>query len=222
MKKFYASIFLMTLITIYSSLSAAGEQKFSVDDPAGRNTVTFKSEAPLEDIVGTSNKITGYIVFNPDNPGEGGFAELSVPVSSLKTGIPLRDEHMQSAGWLDAGSYPEITLKLNKVLDARVLKETDSSRTFNVTVSGELNLHGVSKPVEMEARLSYLAESEKTKTRLPGNLLAVRTGFDVKLADHNITGPEGMEVIGAKVGEVISIEVSLVAGSVNPEKSEGN
>ena len=216
MKKFYASIFLMTLIAFYSSLSAAGIQRFNVDDPAGRNTVTFKSEAPLEDIVGTTNKISGHIMFNPDNPGEGGFAELTVPVSSLNTGIPLRDEHLQSAGWLDAGAYPEIKLKLNKVVDSRILKETDSSKTFTVNVSGELNLHGVSRPVQMEARLSYLVENEKTKTRLPGNLLAVRTGFDVRLSDHNITGPEGMEIIGAKVGEVIRIEVSLVAGSVNP------
>jgi len=38
---------------------------FHIDDPMSRNSVTFKSTAPLEDIVGTSNEITGYIQFNP-------------------------------------------------------------------------------------------------------------------------------------------------------------
>ena len=75
---------------------------FVVNDPAGRNKVTFRSKAPLEDIVGTSNQITGYLVFDPNNPQQGGRGELTVPVASINTGIPLRDEHLQSADWLDA------------------------------------------------------------------------------------------------------------------------
>jgi len=208
-------ILFVTMLLISPLAAAGGEQKFVVDDPAGRNSVTFKSEAPLEDIVGTSNQITGHIIFNPENPGEKGSAEFTVPISSLNTGIPLRDEHMRSEDWLDAGSYPDIKLNLDRVLEAKLVRETASGKTFEARVAGEIDLHGVTRPVEVESRLSYLPESEKTKTRLAGNLLAVRAEFEVRLADHGITGPQGMEIIGAKVGEVITIEVSLVAGTVD-------
>ena len=123
---------------------------------------------------------------------------------------------MRSEDWLNAAAHPDIKLTLDKVLEAKLVKETAAGKTFDARVSGNLDLHGVTRPVEVSARLSYLPESEKTKTRLPGNLLAVRAEFEVPLADHGITGPQGREIIGAKVGEVITIEVSLVAGSTEP------
>ena len=67
MKKIQTIIVVLTLIVISASAFAEG-YKFYIDDPMNRNTITFKSEAPLEDIVGTSNQITGYINFDPDNP----------------------------------------------------------------------------------------------------------------------------------------------------------
>ena len=223
MKSSLRMYLLLLFISSGTLLSAAGgEQKFIVEDPANRNTVTFKSEAPLEDIIGTSNQLTGYVNFNPENPAENGYAEFTVPVTSLKTGIPLRDEHMASAGWLDAAAFPEIKLKLDKVTGAELVKETDSAKTFDLDVAGELTLHGVTRPVAMSARVSYLPESEKTRTRLPGNLLAVRTSFQVNLADFKITGPEGSSTIGAKVSETLEIEVSLFASTITPAQASKN
>ncbi len=221
MKIFARTLLLVILINV-PVLAAGGGQRFIAEDPANRNTVTFKSEAPLEDIIGTTNQVTGYVNFNPDKPLENGFAEFTVPVNSLSTGIPLRDEHMRSAGWLNAEANPDIKLILNKVSKAELVKQTDSSKTFDLTVSGELTLHGITRPIKMEARISYLEESERTRTRLPGNLLAIRAGFPVKLADFNITGPEGMAVIGVKVSEILEIEVNLFASTITPAQAKNN
>ena len=194
--------------------------KFYVEDPMNRNTITFKSEAPLEDIIGTSNKITGYINFNPENPQENSFADFNVPVSSLNTGIPMRDEHLHSPGWLDAGAYPDINLKINKVKKTKLLKETDNSRTFELTVVGDFTLHGITREIDIPARITFLKESDMTRMRLPGNLLAIRADFAVPLADYNITGPEGMPIIGAKVGEEIKISVNLMGSTVLPSLAQ--
>jgi len=219
MRKATLTLIAVALISGAAPLAAQELQKFLVDDPAGRNTITFESEAPLEDIVGTTNQVTGYVTFNPDNPEQNGKAEFTVPVSSINTGIPLRDEHMRSAGWLNAESYPNIKLVIDTVESAELVKETEASRTYDLVLSGEFSLHGFTRPVEMEARVTYLPESERTRTRLPGNLLAIRTEFDVTLADFGITGPAGMEVIGAKVSETVEIEVSLFASTVLPEQA---
>jgi len=188
---------------------------FHVNDPTGRNAVTFKSEAPLEDIVGTTNQITGKIVFDPQHPEAGGYAELMVSSSALNTGIPLRDEHLRGADWLDAGKYPQITLKISKVENVREVQSSSTSATYELDAHGELTLRGKTKTVSFPARITYLKETEATKQRLPGDLLAARASFEVGLADFGIRGPKGMDLVGSKVGATIQIDVSLMGSTAS-------
>lgn len=188
-------------------------QVFSVEDPMGRNTVTFKSTAPLEDIVGTSNQITGQLIFDPNNPKAGGHGELVVPVKTLNTGIPLRDEHLAGADWLNAEKNPNIEFRITEVKNVKEVKTTKDAKTFEVTAVGDFSLNGKTKRISVPARITYLKESEATKQRLPGDLLAARTTFEVALADFGITGPKGMNLIGSKVGEKVEVDLSLVASS---------
>lgn len=232
MKTLKNSIIGLTLVLVFISVSfgqsnpgnpcggknmkSMGEhngQVFSVEDPMGRNSVTFKSTAPLEDIVGTSNQITGQLVFDPNNPNAGGYGELLVPVKTLKTGIPLRDEHLAGADWLNADKNPNIEFKIREVKNVKEVKSTKDAKTFEVTAVGDFSLNGKTKQISVPARITYLKESESTKQRLPGDLLAARTTFEVALADFGITGPKGMNLIGSKVGEKVEIDLSLVASA---------
>ncbi|MBD3257281.1 hypothetical protein GF377_02520 [candidate division GN15 bacterium] len=187
---------------------------FHVDDPMKRNSVTFKSTAPLEDIVGTSNQITGYLSFNPFQPKKGGHGKLIVPVTSLNTGIPLRDEHLAGADWLNAERNGDIVFEITDVEDIGVVTSSSGAKTFDVTAVGDFSLNGVTKRLSVPARVTWLKESENTQSRLPGDLLAVRASFDVTLADYGITGPKGMDLIGNKVGQSVEVVLSLVGSSV--------
>ena len=89
--------------------------------------------------------------------------------------------------------------------------------TYDLTIIGDFSLHGMTRKIEFPGRITYLKESEATQQRLPGNLLAARAAFEVKLKDYGVTGPEGMNIIGSKVGETLSIEVSLMGNSQEPE-----
>jgi hypothetical protein len=51
---------------------------FQFNDQMGHNTVTFKSQAPLEDIIGATNQISGHIAFDPQHPEKGGHGEFTV------------------------------------------------------------------------------------------------------------------------------------------------
>ena len=192
---------------------------FHVNDPMSRNTVTFTSEAPLEDIIGTTNQITGYVVFNPENPTKGGHGKLIVPVGSLKTGIPLRDEHLLSGDWLAAKEYPDIVFDIEKVTDVKVVKKTKEFATYELHLSGPLTLHGKTRTVQVPAVITYMAESDKTRQKMEGDLLAGRASFEVGLKDFGVTGFDG--VVGSKVSESIQIDVRFVAtnkgaGAENP------
>jgi len=192
---------------------------FHVADPMRRNTVTFTSRAPLEDIVGTSNAITGYLVFDPRNPDQGVRGALRVPVKSLDTGIPLRDRHLQGRQWLDANAHPDITFLAGETSSVRKVKEGDGFQTYDVTVTGSLTVHGVARRTTVKARLVYLQESKQTRQKMAGNLLAARATLEVPLAAHKVTGFEG--VIGSKVDAKIQVDVSLFATDSSPN-SAGN
>lgn len=221
------SLFVVVAVLSVASLAVAQKNPcnpcakegtvFNVNDPKNRNAVTMTSEAPLEDIVGTSNKITGYIIFDPSDPDKGGEAKLSVPVASINTGIPLRDEHLQGAAWLDAGAHPDITLEVTRVKSIEKVKTDETSATFNMKVAGYLSIKGIRKPIEFEARVTYLRETERTKSKMPGDLLAARATFDVTLADYDITGPRGAGLIGSKVGETVQVAVSVMGTNASME-----
>ncbi len=189
---------------------------FYIADAMGRNQVTFTSEAPLEDIVGTTNQIVGYLVFDPDNPRNGVRGFFKVPVKSLDTGIPLRDEHLQSKMWLDAARYPDIIFTVESGTKVYRIKDTRDYQTYTMTLSGTFSIHGQTRHVSVPARITFMRESDKTRMKMPGNLLGVRADISLGLATFNITGPESMDLIGSKVGETVHIEVSAFASDITP------
>ncbi len=81
---------------------------------------------------------------------------------------------------------------------------------------GPFTIHGVTREVEVPARLTFLRESDKTRMKMPGNLLGVRAEFEVVLADFGIMGPAGMDLIGSRVGETVTLEVSVFASDKKP------
>jgi polyisoprenoid-binding protein YceI len=185
-------------------VNANGVQTFDFNDDEGRNQVSFFSETPLEDIEGISNDVNGSITFDVSD-----FktlkGKLSVPVSSIRTGIEMRDGHLQSTGWLDAGSYPDITFEITEVSDVR--SAADNKLTAKVT--GNFQVHGVTKEVTADASVTYLDESEQTRKRAPGDLLGVQTKFNIKLSDYNISN----KLIGQKVAENVEVTVNIVGSN---------
>lgn len=215
-----AALALSSAVPAVSADSAASQTMtgttFHVQDPTGRNAITFKSLAPLEDIVGTTSQITGHIMFDPAHPDKGVHAQFAVPVSSLNTGIPLRNEHLRGADWLNAETYPDIGLVIDTIKKIETAKSSDSSITFDAVVSGTFTLKGKSAPVAFPARVTWLKETEMTQKRLPGDLLAVRAEFEIALSDYDVTGPKGMGIVGSKVGETITIEVNIMGNTAAP------
>ena len=232
MKMLRTPILVFMALLITSSLAFAQDnpcnpcgmkgKTFHLDDPMGRNTVTFKSEAPLEDIIGSTNKVSGYLSFDPKNPTGGGHGKIIVSAATFNTGIPLRNEHLRTEPWLNAEKYPEITLAITKIHHVKEVKSGKGSATYEVSVDADLTFKGKTKAISFPARITYLQESEMTKTKMDGDLLAVRGEFEVALADFGITGPPGMNLVGSKVGETITIGISVIGSTVAPAMAKGN
>jgi polyisoprenoid-binding protein YceI len=186
-------------------IKASGSQTFNFEDKSGRNQVTFFSETPLEDINGTANGIGGSVSFDVANFAKTLNGKLTVQVTSMNTGIELRNRHLQSTNWLDAQKYPEISFEIKSVSDLNQI--ADNKLEFKV--KGNFTLHGVTKEVMANADATYLDENEQTRKRAPGDLLGIRAKFSVNLSDYGVDNA----VIGNKVSEKIEVGVNVVGSN---------
>lgn len=212
-KTMFAVIYLLQFTAVLQSQSAdfkvnaKGIQVYNFADKVGRNQVMFFSTAPLENMTGTASGIQGSVSFDPSNVSKTITGEINVEVKSMMTGISRRDEHMQSENWLDAAKYPTITFKLKELQNVK----TSDSNQIQATAVGDFTLHGITKSIEVPVTLVYMEESEKTKSRAPGDLLQLRTKFTIKLTDYGVGSM--MKIIGSKVGENIDIEMNIVGSN---------
>nr|WP_295928366.1 YceI family protein [uncultured Dyadobacter sp.] len=85
---------------------------------------------------GTFGKMEGRIRFDPAAIGDAHF-EASVDVSSIDTGIELKNKHAKSDKWFDAAKYPFITFQSESVA------RTDTG----FIVHGDLELRGIKKAI---------------------------------------------------------------------------
>lgn len=169
--------------------------------------VTFNSDAQLQDIVGKSNAVVGYAVAGPaDSPARLAGARWRLPVASLATGIPLRDEHLAGEHWLDAARFPAIEFTLEKVEEIVATKSGADFSTFTVTLVGTMELHGVKKAMRVEkAKISFLKASERTASIAPGDLLFVQCAYEVKLSEFGVVNSD----VPGKVSDTIRLDQML-------------
>lgn len=203
-------------LVVPEAQAAAGKVYFVLPGKDGQ--ITFTSDAPFEHIKGTSNRVIGYAIAPTDASQAGALisGEFVLPVASMQTGIPMRDEHLQSEAWLHAEAHPDITFTLKEVKDADIAKQESGFTTWAVTLVGDMTIHGVTRPMSVPARITSMPESEKTRARAKGDLLAIRCEYAVKLSDFGVAvGSPAMD--SGKVSDEIQLDTFLLLSTVSPE-----
>jgi len=74
---------------------------------------------------------------------------VEIDASSLSSGVDALDKHLKSADFLDVEKYPTLTFESTKVV-------TTGDNTMDVT--GDLTIHGVTKPVTLQATMTLKGE----------------------------------------------------------------
>lgn len=91
--------------------------------------------------------VTGTIQGNQDSP-EKSSVDVSFPLRSLDTFVPLLNEHLLDSGdWFKADKYPTVSFKSTGIKNA-------DKKTQNFQLLGDLSVNGVTKPVVLEAHLN--------------------------------------------------------------------
>ena len=86
----------------------------------------------------------GTVVYDEAKPANSS-VEVSLPLTNLDTHVSALDEHLKKPDFFDAAKYPVVTFKSTRV-------EPLGGNKFKVT--GDLTVHGVTKPVVLDATLN--------------------------------------------------------------------
>ncbi|EIL93957.1 MULTISPECIES: YceI family protein [Rhodanobacter] len=139
----------------------------------------------------------GTVVFDEQHPAHSS-VEVTLPLAQLDTHVAALDEHLKKPDFLDADKYPVVTFKSTAV-------QPLGGNRFKVT--GNLTVHGVTKPVVLDATLNKIGPHPMSK--------AQSIGFDatasIKRSDF------GVGAYVPNVSDELSIRITT-EGSVPKKK----
>lgn len=145
--------------------------------------IHFKSDAPLEVIQASSDKLLGVIDVQKNT-----FA-YSLPVRSFKGfNTPLQQEHFYE-------NYMHVSQYANATFQGKIIEEVDFSKegTQMVRAKGILDIHGVKQERIIPCELQVFQDH-----------VLVKASFFVPLKDHNISIPK---IVYQKIAEEIFVEI---------------
>lgn len=116
----------------------------------------------------------------------------SADIDSINTGNADRDGHLKSGEFFDAESFPQITFSSTEI-------ETDGE---DLTVRGELTMHGETRPVEFTGELGGVAKDAFGQVRLG---VSVQTTISRK--EFGITWNAALEAGGVMVSDKVKINI---------------
>ncbi len=152
LRKIIAYLFIVLITS-----TALAASTFTLDTV--HSTVIFRiKHVGVSYSYGRFNDVTGTVAFDESNPAATSF-DLSIKAASIDTGNKMRDQHLRGPDFFDAAKYPTIKFKSTKVepLDADTLK-----------VTGDLTLHGVTKPLTLTINRFKCIEHPRLKREVCG------------------------------------------------------
>lgn len=107
--------------------------------------------------------------------------QVTMPITGIDTFVDKLDEHLQSAEFFDAGKFPNATFKSTSVVAAG---------TNKLTVTGDLTIKDITKPVTLDVTLNGAGEHPMLKKQAIGfsaTATIKRTDFGVGAYAPNVS-----------------------------------
>ncbi len=177
--------------------------------PAHSGQVTFMSDAPIERIVGTCDKIVGYAVAEiADGVPTGSILAggFRLPVRSFDSGIEMRNGHMMQPGFLDAASFPEITFEVTGSRDVAEVERGDDFTTYSLTMTGNMTIRDVTIPMAVPATVTLMPASDTTRNAGRGDVMALRSAYTVKRTDFGV----GADFVNPELTDDIALDQMII------------
>src|SRR5574342_411339 len=175
--------------------SAAFAQPMSFKMLSNYSRATFKTDAPLETIVGTTAgaAVSGNLTVDPLKPA-GGKGTIKVDLATLSSGVTKRDQDMQAPRYLDTANEAN-RFAVFEIKSIDMEGPLEAGKEARAKVKGILTIKQKPSEVVADARVTYVrltAEQVEAQKRFgfARDNLKVRAKFGTTFTNHNMTIPE--------------------------------
>jgi polyisoprenoid-binding protein YceI len=166
-----------------------------VIDPA-HTTLGFSARhAMVAKVRGEFDEFAGTLTIDGADPARSS-AELTIQAASINTKTADRDAHLTSPDFLDVEVYPTITFSSTAV----------EVRGSDIVVTGDLPIHGVTRPVDISYELVGISQDPWGSTRI---------GFEgrakISRKDFGLVWNAALETGGVLVGDEVTLILDVEA-----------
>ncbi len=173
---------LVTCLLLAASIwMANGQERWSTRS----GEVRMNASTPLEDIDALNSRVNAIL-----EPGSGGFAVVML-ISEFRFPRKLMEEHFNE-NYMESGRFPKATFS-GKI---HGLSGIGPGEEQTCRVSGELTIHGVTRPLETEAVVSR-----------GDGAWTIRSRFTVHTEDHGIEIPR---IVFKKIAEDVRVTADFL------------
>ncbi|WP_327429963.1 YceI family protein [Streptomyces sp. NBC_01236] len=165
-------------------------------DPAHSSVGAVAQHLGISSVHGRFTDFSGTIEIAPDDVTKSR-VQATISAASIDTGNGMRDGHLRSPDFLDAETYPHITYTSTAVTPA------GSDRW---TIHGELSLHGVVRPVDLD--LAYLGTGADP---WGGTRAAFRATTELHREDFAMRYNQVVQAGIAAIGTTLKVELDIQA-----------
>lgn len=169
-------------------------------DPEHSNVGFKVRHLMVSNVKGSFEKHSGVVDIN-DKDITKSRVDVSIDTGSISTNVMKRDEHLRSADFFDVAKYPAMTFVSKKV--AKTGKD-------KLKVTGDLNLHGITKEVVLNV------EGPSRESKDPWGVIRRGATASTKInrKDFGLVWNKALETGGVAVGDeiIISLEIEMIKG----------
>ena len=165
-------------------------------DPAHTSVQFSVRHLMISNVRGEFTKLGGAIVGDEANPTVARI-EATIDTTSIDTRNAKRDDHVRGPDFLDTGKFPTMTFRSTKI-------EKAGDGKWKVT--GDLTLHGVTKPVVLDVTTSAPRKDPW------GNLRAgAQAQTTINRQDFGVRYNSSLEGGGVVVGDEVTVTIDAEA-----------
>jgi len=177
-------------------VSTATVTKTTYTIDKAHSEVTFQVRHLLTKVRGRFSDFAGTIEHADEHP-EYSSVNVTIKAASIDTNEPDRDNHLRSADFFDVEKNPALTFTSRSIT-------RKGAAGFDVT--GDLTIHGVSRPVTFD--VSFLG---KAKDPWGNERIAFEADATINRKDFGLNWNAALETGGFLVGDEVKVSLSVQA-----------
>ena len=192
-------------LLLFSPPAFAAVETLNID--ASHTNVGFSVRHFVTPVRGEFKEVKGTIAYDSANPAQSK-VQVEIPTASINTNHEKRDNHLRSADFFDAEKNPTITFVSTAIqLDPKTNKGT---------MTGDLTMRGVTKPVTLDVEMLGLM------TAGPGKVAGFTARGKLNRKDYGIVWNRALDQGGTMLSDDVDLIIDVEAKTPPPPKPAEN